>query len=123
MHFLLIYLPTPSLFIESKQKFYGISPPQGLLSIAIIIEEDNNRVTILDFSAEPYSNRKILDILNTIDIVGVTTLTLSYPQVKHIVDLIKKIYSRHASYIRMTTLYNLSRKNTVGNKSGYKCIR
>jgi len=91
MHFLLIYPPSSSFFIESGKIFYGMAPPLGLLHIARVLEDEGDSVTILDFSAEKFDEKKFLKSLENVDVVGITILTVSLPNSVKIISLIKDV--------------------------------
>ena len=62
----------------------------GLLYIAKILENDGDNVKIIDFSAELYNDKKLEKQLAGIDIVGLTVLSASLPNVKQIINKIRK---------------------------------
>jgi radical SAM superfamily enzyme YgiQ (UPF0313 family) len=88
--FLLIYPPSKSFFIETRKIFYGMAPPLGLLHIARVLEDEGDDVTILDFSAEKFDDKKLLDALESVDVVGITILTVSLSNAIEMISLIKK---------------------------------
>ncbi|MCJ2534326.1 MAG: cobalamin-dependent protein, partial [Candidatus Thermoplasmatota archaeon] len=90
MRFLLIYPPSKSFFIETKKIFYGMAPPLGLLHIARVLEDEGDVVTVLDFSAETFDEKKLAMELESVDVVGITILTISLPNVIEIISLIKE---------------------------------
>ena len=89
MRFLLIYPPSSSFFIQTGKILYGMAPPLGLLHIARVLEDEGNIVTILDFSAERFDEKKLLKSLENVDVVGITVLTVSLPNATKIISLIK----------------------------------
>jgi anaerobic magnesium-protoporphyrin IX monomethyl ester cyclase len=89
MKWLLIYPPQEPYFIKSTRVFYGLSPPLGLLYVAKVLEDDGDEVTILDFSAEPYNEKKLLTEAQIADAIGMTVLSPSAGEVKRLIDLIK----------------------------------
>ena len=86
----MIYPPSKSFFIETRKIFYGMAPPLGLLHIARVLEDDGDVVTILDFSAETFDDKKILNALESVDVVGITILTVSLPNAIEMISLIKE---------------------------------
>ena len=66
-----------------------MAPPLGLLHIARVLEDEGDVVTVLDFSAETFDDKKILNVLESVDVVGITILTISLPNVIEIISLIK----------------------------------
>jgi len=69
--------------------YYGYSPPLGPLYIAKILEKCGDRVTVLDFSAEPFQDDRLSKALNDTDAVGVSVLSPSLQQAQHLISLIK----------------------------------
>jgi hypothetical protein len=108
MKFLLIYPPPEPFFIKDTRVFYGLSPPLGLLYIAKMLENDGDTVTILDFSAEPFDERKLITRLDLVDAVGMTVLSSSLNDVKSLIGLIK---------------YHTARRYLGRNTNGYLCTR
>ena len=53
-----------------------MAPPLGLLHIARVLEDEGDVVTVLDFSAETFDDKKILYVLESVDVVGITILTV-----------------------------------------------
>ncbi len=90
MKFLLIYPPPEPFFIKGSRVFYGLSPPLGLLYVAKILENDGNTVTILDFSAEPFDEHKLITAVRLADAVGMTVLSPSLNEAKSLIGLIKQ---------------------------------
>lgn len=66
-----------------------MAPPLGLLHIARVLEDEGDVVTVLDFSAETFDDKKILNVLESVDVVGITILTVSLPNAIEIISLIK----------------------------------
>jgi radical SAM superfamily enzyme YgiQ (UPF0313 family) len=89
MKFLLIYPPPEQFFIKNSYVFYGLSPPLGLLYIAKMLENDGDTVTVLDFSAEPFDEHKLITAVSKVEAVGVTVLSSSLNKVKSLIRLIK----------------------------------
>jgi anaerobic magnesium-protoporphyrin IX monomethyl ester cyclase len=88
--FLLIYPPSTPFFITSSRVFYGYSPPLGLLYIAEILEEHGDSVTVLDFSAEPFQEHVLMKALHGVDAVGISVISPSLHQAKHLIALMKQ---------------------------------
>jgi len=91
INILLVYPPVDSYFIDSKYKLYGLAPPLGILSLASVLEKDGHDVNVVDFSAELFSKQKLAEKLNSVDVVGITVLTISLNNVKKIIQLIREI--------------------------------
>jgi len=89
MKFLLICPPAEPFFIKNSNVFYGLSPPLGLLYIAKILENEGDTVTLLDFSAEPFDEHKLITAVSSVEAVGVTVLSSSLNNVKSLINLIK----------------------------------
>jgi radical SAM superfamily enzyme YgiQ (UPF0313 family) len=70
--------------------FYGLSPPLGLLYVAKMLENDGDTVTILDFSAEPFDEHKLITTLHLVDAVGITVLSSSFSEVKRLISRIRQ---------------------------------
>ena len=70
--------------------FYGLSPPLGLLYVAKMLENDGDTVTILDFSAEPFDEYKLITAVGLADAVGMTLLSPSFNEVKNLIGRIKQ---------------------------------
>ncbi len=90
MKILLIYPPSTPFFITSSHVYYGYSPPLGLLYIAKILEEQGDRVTVLDFSAEPFDQHTLTSALGGMDAVGVSVLSPSLQHAQHLISLIRQ---------------------------------
>jgi anaerobic magnesium-protoporphyrin IX monomethyl ester cyclase len=90
MRILLIYPPSEPFFITPSRKFYGYSPPLGLLYIAKILEDLGDSVRVLDFSAEPFDEHVLANALHDVDAVGMSVLTPSLNQAKSLITRIKE---------------------------------
>jgi anaerobic magnesium-protoporphyrin IX monomethyl ester cyclase len=90
MRFLLIYPPPESFFIRTSRVFYGLSPPLGLLSIAKILENDGDNITILDFSAEAFDEQKLMKAIKNADVIGISVLSSSLNEVKKLIQRIRQ---------------------------------
>lgn len=90
MKFLLIYPPPEPFFINKSKVFYGLLPPLGLLYLAKILQQQSDDVTLLDFSAEPYSEQLLATHLDSTDVIGMTVLSPSLNQVKQLITFIKQ---------------------------------
>ncbi|HVQ01121.1 MAG TPA: radical SAM protein [Candidatus Thermoplasmatota archaeon] len=90
MKFLLVYPPSTPFFITQSRVFYGYSPPLGLLYIAKILENQGDRVNVLDFSAEPFNEHVLATALREVDAVGVSVLTPSLNQATGLITRIKE---------------------------------
>ena len=71
--------------------FKGLAPPLGLLYIAKILEKEGDKVTILDFAAENFDEKKLKNVVKKADVVGITILTTLLPNSIKIIKIIKKI--------------------------------
>ena len=94
INFLLIYPSVNPSFIEDNTDvltFQGIAPPLGLLYIAKSLEKEGDSVTIIDFAAENFDEKKLTDSLKTTDAVGITIITSLLESSIEIIRLIKKI--------------------------------
>jgi radical SAM superfamily enzyme YgiQ (UPF0313 family) len=86
----LIYPRPEPFFIKGARVFYGLSPPLGLLYVAKILENDGDAVTVLDFSAEPFDERKLITAVRLADAVGTTILSPSLNETKNLIGRIKQ---------------------------------
>jgi len=86
----LIYPPVESFFNEVSRIFCGLASPLGLLYLAKILENDGDKVTLLDFSAEKFEKQKLTSALQSADVVGMTVLTPSLKKANEIINLIKE---------------------------------
>jgi anaerobic magnesium-protoporphyrin IX monomethyl ester cyclase len=89
----LIYPQSYYSYDDSNKKniaYKGLAPPLGLLYIAKILEEDGDKVTILDFSVDVFEEQKIVDAVKTSDAVGITVLSFALENVIEIIKIIKK---------------------------------
>jgi radical SAM superfamily enzyme YgiQ (UPF0313 family) len=86
----LIYPPVRSFFIQANYLFYGLAPPLGLLYLASALEQQGHKVTILDFSAEPYEKKKVKSRILSTDMVGITILSSAIVEAKKIIALIRE---------------------------------
>jgi len=62
----------------------------GLLYLARKLENDGDDVTIIDFTAEPYEEKKLMTAIENTDLVGLTVLSVSIKQTKKIIEKIKE---------------------------------
>ncbi|MBU0497015.1 MAG: B12-binding domain-containing radical SAM protein [Candidatus Thermoplasmatota archaeon] len=88
---LLIYPEVTSFFIQDKHLIYGLAPPLGLLYLAAILEQNGHAVSVLDFSAEPYSKTTLKNNFHQQDVIGITVLTPAVDHVKNLIHDIKTI--------------------------------
>jgi anaerobic magnesium-protoporphyrin IX monomethyl ester cyclase len=87
----LIYPEVSSFFIDKPYLLYGLAPPLGLLYIGAMLEQEGHTVTVIDFSAEPFSEEHLRNALTDIDLVGITVLTPALSHVKKIINTCRKI--------------------------------
>lgn len=90
MRFLLIYPPPESFFIHTSRVFYGLSPPLGLLYVATMLQNEGDSVTILDFSAEPFDEQKLMTAVHQSDVIGMSVLSPSLNEVKTLIHMIRQ---------------------------------
>ncbi|MDH7517018.1 MAG: radical SAM protein [Candidatus Thermoplasmatota archaeon] len=84
-------------YVDTGKKdntFRGLAPPLGLLYIARVLEEDGDKVTLFDFSAENFEEQKIIKAMKKTDIVGITVLSFSLENVTKIIKTIRKTKPR-----------------------------
>ncbi|MBN2599621.1 MAG: B12-binding domain-containing radical SAM protein [Candidatus Thermoplasmatota archaeon] len=89
MKFLFIYPPLEPSSTPTSRIFYGLSPPLGFLYLASMLEREGEIVEILDFSAEPFQEQKLMTAVQSADIVGITILSTSLKEAKNLICLIK----------------------------------
>jgi len=65
-------------------------PPLGLLYIAKQLEKRGQKVTVIDFVAEAFTEEKLKQMLKNIDVVGVTITSQIASSAVKLVDFIKK---------------------------------
>jgi len=70
---------------------YGLAPPLGLLYIGSMLESKGYQVTMVDFSAEPYSLDRLKEVVRGIDVIGISVLTPSLEWVKVIIQKCRDI--------------------------------
>jgi radical SAM superfamily enzyme YgiQ (UPF0313 family) len=93
INFLLIYPPIDHSIMDTNSDviiFKGIAPPLGLLYIAKILEKEGDNVTILDFAAENFDEKKLKNALKKADVVGITIVTSLLSNSIEIIKVIKK---------------------------------
>jgi radical SAM superfamily enzyme YgiQ (UPF0313 family) len=83
---LLLYPEVSSFYIDSSQMLYGLAPPLGLLYIGAMLESNDHEVTLVDFSAEPYSSDRLKEVVLGVDVIGISVLTPSIECVKVIIQ-------------------------------------
>ena len=91
---MLIYPQSTPSYVDTRKNndtFRGLAPPLGLLYIAKMLENDGDSVEILDFSAEPFEEQKLIDAVKNADVVGMTVLSFSLLNSVEIVKVIKEI--------------------------------
>ena len=63
----------------------------GLLYLAKMLEQEGDEVKIIDYTAEQYKEKKLIKILEEIDVVGLTVLSFSVKQTEKLIKKIKEI--------------------------------
>ncbi len=86
------------LIIPSQENVYGTKimpayPPIGLMSIGAILEKAGYYVEIIDLDVDGVSLNDTIAMLNQFDIVGITSVTSTYPDAIKIAKEIKLNYS------------------------------
>lgn len=69
-------------------------PSIGLLSLATVLKQAGHGVKIIDLNAESYSDSTLSLTLEMADVVGVTAISLSYPQARDLAETIRRWYPR-----------------------------
>lgn len=87
---ILLVSPVESSFIGNFNIAYGIAPPLGLLYLGRILEDDGEKVDVLDFSAEEYSAQKLRRALSSVDVVGMSVVSPSLEKAHEIIQIVKE---------------------------------
>lgn len=82
--------PVESSFIGNFNIAYGIAPPLGLLYLAKILENEGEKVCILDFSAEEFTAEKLQRALTGVDAVGMSVVSPSLDKTSEIIRTVKE---------------------------------
>jgi len=83
-------LPVKSNFKGTYKALTGLSPPLGLLYIAKVLEQDDNKVNLLDFSAEKIVMDKLMSRLLSTDAVCMTVMSDSVQKADEMIMQIKE---------------------------------
>ena len=70
--------------------YSGLSPPLGLLYLAKILEQDGNKVSMLDFSAEKFETNKLMSALLSVDAVCMTIMSTLVQKADKMIRQIKE---------------------------------
>ena len=74
----------------SRIGYQCVSAYNGEVGLAKILEEQGDKVTLLDFSAEKFEEHKLLSTLSSVDVVGISLVSTSVEKTNEIVRLIKE---------------------------------
>jgi len=92
LKFLLIYPPAIWSSAGQNPTLSGSTvPPLGLLYIAKVLEDNGNKVEIIDYSAENVDRKKLEKSVKSSDAVGLTILTITLSNSKQLIKLIKEM--------------------------------
>lgn len=116
MNYLLLLPPIESTTAGKKAILKQATvPPLGLLYIGRVLEENGNKVEIIDYTIEDIEKDKLKKSVGWADVVGVSILTISLQYAKDLIQLIRKIDSTkpiiiggpHCSLYPKKALYDL----------------
>ena len=88
---LLLNPPMDYSLIRKEFSMEAYFPPLGLLYIARQLEKRGYHVRVVDFIAEPFSEEKLRDYLESVDIVGITITSQIASSAVKLVDFIKRV--------------------------------
>ncbi|MDH7506528.1 MAG: radical SAM protein [Candidatus Thermoplasmatota archaeon] len=83
MKFLLLQIPPGYEFnndVNIPQKISSYHPPLGLLYLGSILEDEGHKVEVIDFLAEKYPLKTLLNNLSSTDVVGITVFSSAYKE-------------------------------------------
>jgi radical SAM superfamily enzyme YgiQ (UPF0313 family) len=86
MKFLLLQIPSKYKFnddINFPQKISSYHPPLGLLYIGRVLEDEGYKVEVIDFLAEKYPLKTLINNLSSADAVGITVFSSAYSESLH----------------------------------------
>ena len=67
-------------------------PPLGLLTIATICQSHGHYVWIVDANARKLSDKKVIEAIDLADAVGVTAMSLNYPEALRLSKYIRRLF-------------------------------
>jgi anaerobic magnesium-protoporphyrin IX monomethyl ester cyclase len=92
--------------LDISQKINSYHPPLGLLYLGRVLEDEGHKVEVIDFLAEKYPLKTLINNLESTDVVGITIFSSAYKESLHggdytyaykesakVVDFIKEIDS------------------------------
>src|SRR4030042_5146886 len=94
MNLLFINPPVDYNVLKKEYSFEAYMPPLGLLYLASPLEKKGHKITVIDFIAEQYSDKKLKEEVSKVDVVGITITSQVASSVKKIIDLIKNFYPK-----------------------------
>ncbi len=83
MKFSLLQIPPGYEFnnnINIPQKISSYHPPLGLLYIGRVLEDEGHKVEVIDFLAEKYPLKTLINNLSSTDVIGITIFSSSYKE-------------------------------------------
>lgn len=92
MRFLFIFPSGRGFKIAAKKVFpeYPYSPPLGILYLSSMLEMKGHSIEVLDYTAEEFDEKKLMNKIDTVDVVGFTIFTESYNESIYLTNIIKK---------------------------------
>jgi anaerobic magnesium-protoporphyrin IX monomethyl ester cyclase len=88
---LLLNPPMDYSLIRKEFSMEAYLPPLGLLYIAKQLEKRGYQASVVDFVAEPFSEEKLKQYLNSVEIVGITITSQIASSAVKLVDFIKRV--------------------------------
>lgn len=83
MKFSLLQIPPGYEFnnnVDIPQKISSYHPPLGLLYIGQVLEDEGHKVEVIDFLAEKYPLKTLINNLPSTDVIGITIFSSSYKE-------------------------------------------
>src|SRR4030042_2162155 len=81
MKFLLLQIPSGYEFsndVNIPQKISSYHPPLGLLYIGRVLEDEGHKVEIIDFLAEKYPLKTLINNISSTDAIGISVFSSAY---------------------------------------------
>ena len=86
MKFLLLQIPSGYKFnddVNIPQKICSYHPPLGLLYIGRVLEDEGHKVEVIDFQAEKYPFKTLLNNISSTDAIGISVFSSAYNESLH----------------------------------------
>lgn len=92
MKFLLINPPIDYDVIKKEYSFEAYLPPLGLIYLASPLEKRGHKIKLIDFIAEPFSEKKLKNEVSKSDVIGISVVSHVKTSVVKLVNFIKGNY-------------------------------